>query len=1425
MALRQNYSFLRFFNKQGEDLNFTYDAEADKWIGAIYLDKVSTGLIEYEPVYVLEEVIDEGVPNIPLYRRPKRPNLLPLCPTATTDTDWEAKWLDRTPGTTADNVTEIFLWQIEGYPGPDPTIEKYEELEIPLEDFTNDLLGPNGGGATGQSVITSSSTNWLDEALSIRVGLQSDEEGSYQRTLQLVDPNYIKETSYDVFDCNVVSDHVFCEIRYYGECEGEDERLETLIENMGSAIKNTDGKIFDDVDINEALPDWIKLNTKRKELLLEFSNIFPYTGAYKALINILKYFGYDQVTLKEYWLNVAEAEGLNPEGVKRIRYKQTPIEDLFSTEPKTVGGANNLFPNKLFKKTSKFGLFYDITRDSGAFDPVTNLPIVEEAFLFSNEEVLIKLFALKQKLKHYFLPLNARIVDIIGEAVFYSLYDVNIWSDLLRVDDVEVNANPCIKYLPEDECSYIMDLQAKNFLGIKVPTDLQLGGVQDFKSFVVGVTYNSIAPGDASGNGDVFTFTDAISGATWSYTTDQLGLTSSEVVDNIVTAFNNELSEPWVNFSATKETGQDPLGVANYFGAPNNLGYEILYIVQEDIIGPTGANFDMTTAVTGGPTSFNAGYVPGVTSTPYGLGASAIGLYSSAFLGYFNGFNRDASELPDYPCAPIGAPFLLTNCTFDFPWEEAEVNWNQLDVTATPGITGNDSVSNFSYFNYTYTEDSYPIVTPYPAPGPTFNSVVFTYPTGTGPNQFANGPTYSFGTITSPTANAPQYDWYNVGYHNFYEMEWFITHDTSSFSIESGLMSIDDGMNYPIILPFEGTYTVKMKLYDTFGGVSEITDNAKLCVKPKDIDFIGHYRFRECDYEWDDTTIKRQSETYPGPSRPIEPIWGTYGSIWDLPTQLNEQISMFDTTWDELDRIEFYQTQNDPQFQGQCDDVSRPPFDPAIPGSTGLYDLDSYRWNLIENNATWRELCHLYWDILNPKMCQIRLTHQTNVVFPIGSGTTAQLGTTNFSDVTMLMVKEPTPLNINKRFYPVLNTNALLLLNSSTVEYGDLVKNMSNEKVYRWIGPGFTIGDGWQEVNYEVDVLNLSNIASQGSLNDCWKELARQINTELETNGNNHPVFNDLICYYSERYATSNNALDPYLQFVTKEHSTNHKYHLRIFQGATPFAYNQATIFGEDDNFGSGKYLSSYETTHFGDMGDTPNYFEIFAVGASGGTITLPGATYQGQIGPTNQWSYEFDAGNIADLWEQMNYASQSLSPTGASANIEGPILDYNFNIVYGASGYSGTPFPPTTGYVPVKIQGSKKYHSSNDYGCVKFSGPSSGTDIVLGGTSGFAGTMCGRSIVSNPTFNSTRIHKYAKDFPLLTNIQFTYSNSLMHGKALPQWELIKENDPNWVNIYYNNPYFSYTFTQKGSYTLKLTLTDNQGNTKTKTKKEFVKII
>ena len=39
-------------------------------------------------------------------------------------------------------------------------------------------------------------------------------------------------------------------------------------------------------------------------MLLEYSNIFPYLGSYKALINVIKFFGYQNLRMKEYWLNI-----------------------------------------------------------------------------------------------------------------------------------------------------------------------------------------------------------------------------------------------------------------------------------------------------------------------------------------------------------------------------------------------------------------------------------------------------------------------------------------------------------------------------------------------------------------------------------------------------------------------------------------------------------------------------------------------------------------------------------------------------------------------------------------------------------------------------------------------------------------------------------------------------------------------------------------------------------------------------------------------------------------------------------------------------------------------------------------------------------------------------------------------------------------
>ena len=95
--------------------------------------------------------------------------------------------------------------------------------------------------------------------------------------------------------------------------------------------------------------------------------------------------------MKEYWKNV------DISSPNYLKYRQVDVKDIF-TEDASFSDTS-LIPSKVYRKTSKFGLFYDINVESGEFDS-TGLPITEEVFNFSPEEILIKIYALKKKLQN-----------------------------------------------------------------------------------------------------------------------------------------------------------------------------------------------------------------------------------------------------------------------------------------------------------------------------------------------------------------------------------------------------------------------------------------------------------------------------------------------------------------------------------------------------------------------------------------------------------------------------------------------------------------------------------------------------------------------------------------------------------------------------------------------------------------------------------------------------------------------------------------------------------------------------------------------------------------------------------------------------------------------------------------------------------------
>lgn len=253
--------------------------------------------------------------------------------------------------------------------------------------------------------------------------------------------------SYRIFWKNT---YTLANLGLYGETEAEDERFKLVLENFGKKIDPEYEYIFRESDISEDLPNFEILNKKRKELLLEGDNIYPYMGSYKALINIINFFGYYDLRIKEYFLNV----DVNASNFGKYLHIQVPKTE---SQRKELRQAWSIVPSNVYKKTSLFGLFYDLNRATDEED-IYGIPEVVDSFDFTPEEVLIKLFGLKELLKSEYLPLNARIYDITGEGIYFERIRINSWADNLNHLVVDLGTRPTFAIYPET-VGYVTDLR------------------------------------------------------------------------------------------------------------------------------------------------------------------------------------------------------------------------------------------------------------------------------------------------------------------------------------------------------------------------------------------------------------------------------------------------------------------------------------------------------------------------------------------------------------------------------------------------------------------------------------------------------------------------------------------------------------------------------------------------------------------------------------------------------------------------------------------------------------------------------------------------------------------------------------------------------------------------------------------------------
>jgi hypothetical protein len=288
------------------------------------------------------------------------------------------------------NSTDLFTFDSSNVPRG---LRPGQIISVSLNDITNTknkYLSKNHGKQFKITRVTSReiSVNFIEDVIVPEFNYVDDYPKSGQRT-------YLSLTI-------KVVDRTIGKFDVVGQTEIEDIRYKIELSNVGQNISPEEVYIFKPYDINEQGVDWIYLNSKRKELMMVRHDIFPYIGSYKAIINAINFFGYNDLELYEYYRNINIASS------DFYKLFKVEIPDIFDTT--VPGWSSNDFikhtlPNPNFETTNLFNLTYKITDKEG-----NNL------LMYSLPEVIIKLEGLKKYLKRNIIPITHRILDITGRA-------------------------------------------------------------------------------------------------------------------------------------------------------------------------------------------------------------------------------------------------------------------------------------------------------------------------------------------------------------------------------------------------------------------------------------------------------------------------------------------------------------------------------------------------------------------------------------------------------------------------------------------------------------------------------------------------------------------------------------------------------------------------------------------------------------------------------------------------------------------------------------------------------------------------------------------------------------------------------------------------------------------------------------------------
>lgn len=444
---------LEFFDKDGYNLNFNWNERRGIWEGNIFFPRVSVGLYENTTIYVVEynEHGTEEADNMYTYPSGEG-NIVFQWDLANTFVD-EFFMFNFDANYEIKDTSSLIYTPFDGPLCETLIINRFDKYNIPLLPIDSSDFESN-------------------DLLEIHVAFMADEksaETTYKRTLIM---------SYE----NGYTKYEIARITFFAETIEEDERLKIWNENLGYDLKPEETIIFKNSDIHEYMPNFELLNEKRKELMLEGQNIYPYIGGYKAIINAIKFFGYDNLNIIEYWRNINEYDS---EYGKIYRTYVYSLKDrkFLSTKRNPIS-----LDTKDFQKLNSISLSYNINHtgkvDNKQYDEYGLPNVIEDFdkdkrddFILTIEESLVKLFALKKKLNNEFMPGSTKITDVIGEGNYFGINLIGNNPQISTVNYIESKGYVNFTIFPSKYCYITENDDFARYIAdrMEIRTDANIG--------------------------------------------------------------------------------------------------------------------------------------------------------------------------------------------------------------------------------------------------------------------------------------------------------------------------------------------------------------------------------------------------------------------------------------------------------------------------------------------------------------------------------------------------------------------------------------------------------------------------------------------------------------------------------------------------------------------------------------------------------------------------------------------------------------------------------------------------------------------------------------------------------------------------------------------------------------------------------------